>query len=352
MRTRLGLLLLLPLTAGACGGDDPQPDAGPPPALAAEGTYAVQSPIELTGAALAPEPVVKAVGGLKALRQNPSEAFAILLDEAGVPLARNLYAALPGALESRLNGWINDAILNRSHEGRSVGEEIDVLVALSEATLFRFDLLTDMTLPAPSSAPGSMAVHTLRGLEFDLLDGRMSVEIPRLVEKHTLARAETQATARIVAPTRGGDADLELGDHAFGIPYGEYALAALDAASVKRWGLPFRPAVGKLVDCPAMAASVAGKCLGPACVGHQSDLLALCERGVDLLVAKVQDSLRAYNWDAVRFKRGRAQLWDAPAAGGAGDGRADRIAAGTWEATIDAGMGPREVRATFTGARR
>jgi hypothetical protein len=69
------------------------------------------------------------------------------------------------------------------------------------------------------------------------------------------------------------------------------------------------------------------------------------------VVTKIQEGVQSYNFNAIRFRRGQAQLWDASSAAGPRDGRADRIAAGTWEASIDAGQRPREVHATFSGTR-
>jgi hypothetical protein len=350
------LALLAPVLAlPACGGDEAAapPDGAVALALTTEGTYQVTSPIDLTALALAPDSTVKAVRLVKGLKDDPASTFFEVLDEAGVPLANDLYGALPGPLKDKVKGWINEAIRARMYEGKLVPAELEVLVMMLESTLVRFDLLTDLTLPGASvDASPPLAAHDFRGVRYESLGGRLPLVIPRLVDKHTIIDAETRTVARVGAPMGGGDAGLELGDHAFGVPYGQYAWAALDVVSNERYGAPLRPALGKLVDCAGMSQSVAGKCVLSVCVGHQAELLAVCEAGLDRVVAKVQEGVQAYNFNAVRFKQGRGQLWDAPAAGGAADGRADRIAAGTWEAFIDAGKGPREMRATFTGARR
>jgi hypothetical protein len=364
MRTRPSwLAALLPLAFGhltACGGGDaataaverppsgtPGSDTGTPARPpAAPGTYEVDSAFDLTAATLAPQAAVDDVRLLRSLHDDPMGTFVRVLDERGVPLAGELYAALPGVLEDKIAGWFNEAMLSQNVGGQPVGAELDVLLALADTTLVRFDLLTDLSLPG---AP-SVAVHGFRGIRYDFLGGRLPVVVTRFVDEHTPIVTETEVAVR-VSGGEAGHATLELGDHAFGIPYGRYAVAAIDRACVARYGAPLREALRQLVGCSNVAQTVAGKCIGFACVGHASELTELCESGLDHVVQKIHDGLTAYDFDAAHFRAGRAELWDAPPEG-ARDGRMDCIAAGVWDASIDVGQGPREVRATFTGVRR
>jgi hypothetical protein len=324
-------------------GSDPGAPARPP---AAPGTYEIDSAFDLSLATLAPQSVVGDVRLLRSLHDDPMGTFVRVLDEAGVPLTRELYAALPGALEDEIGGWFNEALLSRNVGGQPVAAELDVLLGLADTTLVRFDLLTDLSMPG---AP-SMAVHRFRGIRYDFLGGRLPVVVTRFVDEHTPIVTETEVASRI-SSGRAGNATLELGDHAFGVPFGRYASAAIDRACVQRYGVPLRGALGQLVGCSNVAQAVAGKCIGFACVGHASELTELCESGLDHVVQKIHDGLAAYDFDAIHFRAGHAELWDAPP-DGARDGRLDYIAAGVWDATIDVGQGPRDVRATFTGVRR
>jgi hypothetical protein len=372
MRTRSPwLAVVLPLCVGhlvACGGADASPsvDERPPSGAsgagtggsvrppAAPGTYQVESSFDLSAAALAPEATVANVRLLRSLHDDPMGTFVHVLDEAGVPLVHELRDALPDVLEDEVGGWFNDALLNRSVEGQSVGAELDLLLGMADTTLVRFDLLTDLSLregtaPAGSEAP-STAVHAFRGIRYDFLGGRLPVEVLRFVDERTPIVTETELPARITA-AGAGDARLELGDHAFGVPYGQYAFAALDRAASERYGVPLRGALGQLVGCASVAHSVAAKCVGFACVGHEGELTALCESGLDHVVEKIRAGFQSYDFDAVRLRAGHAELRDVPAPDGTRDGRIDSIAAGVWDAAIDIGQGPREVRATFTGRR-
>jgi hypothetical protein len=366
MVRNLASLLLLPLLSLplACGDDQGSatspaqvttPPTSPPPAppapLATEGAFAVDSPIDLTAYALAPESVAKDLRLLRGLRDDPAGTIFQLLDDAGVPLVNDLYGALPGPLQDEVKGWFNEAVLGRSSGGQLLTTELAVLAELADVSLLRFHLLTDLTLPARGAAGVPLAVHGFRGLRYEFLEGRLPVEVLRFADQHTGLVTETEAPTTIVTPAAASDGTVELGDHAFGLPFGQYAFAALDLASNQRYGAPLRPALGKLFGCPEIAASVAGKCAGFVCVDHQAELTAICERGLDEVVDRIHERLQSYNFNAVRFRNGRAQLWDARAAGGARDGQADRIDAGVWEAFIDIGQGPRDVKATFTGQR-
>jgi len=95
---------------------------------------------------------------------------------------------------------------------------------------------------------------------------------------------------------------------------------------------------------------VAGKCVLGACIGHQSTLAAICDSGLDLAYQQLTDRVRALRFDALR-QSGQAQLWDAATDGDTADRRIDRVATGKWAASIDFGMDPRNVAATFAGTR-
>ena len=65
-------------------------------------------------------------------------------------------------------------------------------------------------------------------------------------------------------------------------------LRALDASLRQRYGHDLRGTIGLLVDCGAMAASVAHECVGPVCVGHEDDLRGVCEGALDELADQVK----------------------------------------------------------------
>jgi len=221
-----------------------------------------------------------------------------------------------------------------------------------ETVLARPEVVSQLSLAAPDATGATTATHRLEELRYHLDEGATELVVPIV----TPAGATPVLTLESVAPTRvtlgtaGEDAHVQIGDHAFGVPYGNYVLAALDQAMNQRYGTDLRGALGLLVDCQAMAASLAGKCVLGACIGHQSTLAAICDDGVALAYRQMSDRILALRFDALT-QNGQAQMWDAATPGDPDDRVIDRLAGGHWAASVDFGMGPRSVSATFAGTR-
>ena len=352
MNKRTGVAVLWALSAVVgCGGNDAEP--GPPPAdLEVAGTYEVVSTYDFTAATLLPEPVAEYAQAIAGLRSDPAGTLFLLLDQAGVPLASDLLAVLPGPIADQLKKWINEFIAGRQYGNASVNSELDALAAAIQTVVARPDVVSRLQIDPADAAGATMATHTLEALRYQLYGGEIIVPIAAGAAAGTPLVLETTAVGRVTAPLSTEDAHLQVGDHAFGLDYGGYALAALDQAVRARFGTDLRGALGLLVDCPGMAASVSNRCLLGACVGHQDTLAAICNAGLDLVYEDVTDRIRELRFDALRLSSGQAQMWDAPAADvAATDRRINRLALGQWAASVDFGMGARDVRGTFAGTR-
>ena len=312
--------------------DDIDPPA-PPPAVTARGAYQVRSTFDLTAAAVLPEPAYNVVETLHDFSTAPAHTLIDLAEAAGVPAVSELRAALPDSLESRLEGWIDERIATVKIDGVPVTQVAGELAALAELPLTQFAI--DSTLDVREG--GAPATHRLRTLDFTPagLDAKLPVDdLPGDI-----------IAAQVAASCQGGD--LALGDHRFGLPYGTYAWRGIEAAVTAQYGAGIRDLLGTAVNCPALADSIASKCVfTTVCVGHRAQLLQLCERGLDEVVGVAQRKMEALRFDAIRLEAGTAALADAAA-----DGTAARITGGVWTAQIDASQGLRPVPATFTGAR-
>ncbi|MBC8134005.1 MAG: hypothetical protein H7X95_13560 [Deltaproteobacteria bacterium] len=355
--SRLAPLCLL-ILGGGCGDDVEalRPPRLPPGDLIVAGPYKVVSSYDLTTSALLPKDLYGFVQDLRALRDDPAATFFKVLDEAGVPLVGNLLAVLPGPLEDRLKGWINEYVFGATFQGNSVRAEIDLLLEQVSEVLARFQLGSDLDLPAPDAGGRADSLHALRTLRFALWQGTVHVVVPIDLPGITLPGeifvTEARVWATVAAGRAGADAHLSLSDHSFGIPYGRLAFRALNVGSQQRSGADVRGALGEVFNCPALGASVAQRCVLGVCVGHAGDLTAICERGLDEVVKRMRDRIEALNFNALRHHSGDASMWDvAPATGVSVDRRVDRLDPGVWKASIDIGMGPREIPASFVGAR-
>lgn len=321
--------------AATPGGVGDTPDSGTvdPPAPAgaiAHGAYQVRSVFDVTADAVLPDPAYELVATLRDFSTAPAHTLIDLADDAGVPAVSELRALLPGVLESRLEGWIDDQIEAVAIDGVPVTQVAAQLAALGEIALTRFAIDSALTID------GAAATHQLARLDFAPagLDASLSLaDLP-------VSIGTASATA---ARARGM---LVLGDHRFGIPFGDYAWHALESVVAAQHGAGVRGLLGAAVDCPAIADAVAHRCVLGVCVGRRDLLVELCERGLDEVVGLAQRRIAEVRFDAIRLAAGTSRLAGADTAG-----VATRLTGGVWTAQIDAGQGLRPVPATFTGAR-
>ena len=305
-------IVLACLVAG-CGVTEEPIDEAPAP----DGTYHVHSQIDLTVEVLLPEPAEVAVVTLRDFSTNPAHALIDLADQAGVPAVQEIRDALPDFLLSELEGWINDEIAKLALDGVPVTELAGDVAGAAQTALTRFTV--DSTL----AIEGGDTTHTLTAL--DLGHGMR------------VALGSALAVARPACSTRADT--LAIGDHAYGLAYGEYLWTALNERMVTMVGFDVRGALGAAVNCPALAQAVAAKCAWSYCVGHAVQLEEICERGLDQVVELAHTRIAEERFDALHFAAGSATIVDSG------------LAKGVWMAEINAGLGLRPVPATFTGSR-
>jgi hypothetical protein len=248
---------------------------------------------------------------------------------------------------------MNDFFASEKYGDGSVKSELDAFDAAIQTVVARPDVASRLDIGVPDARGGVTATHALEELRYSLYDGQVKVTVPITLPAgaSALVMSEAAATGRVTAGLGGEDAHLSLDDHGFGIPYGTFALAALDEGLQQRYGTDLRGMLGLLVDCDGMAASVAGRCVLGACVGHESDLAAICESALDLANTELRGQLADLRLDVLRLQAGQAQMWDAPAAGAPRDQQVDRLDGGVWNALVDFGMGTRDVHGTFVASR-
>ena len=324
---------------GAPGGGDPgSGDSGgsgtpqdPQPQGADKGPYQVTSTVDLTVEAIVPAQVELVVATLREFSMNPAHALIDLASQAGVPAVGTLYNALPSALTDKLEGWINGEIAKVKVNGEPITQYAGDVAALFDTALTKFDL--DSTL----AFQGAAATHTLTAIDFSPAGIDAKLTIPSV--------ASVLLTANPTIDLASGGA-LTIGDEHFGFELGEYAWDGVNAASTALFGGDLQTTLTNAIDCPQLAQTIAGKCVLGVCVGHASDLQAICDGGIGALVNAVHDQLAQFNTDAFHFAQGTGTLVDDD-----GDGVADRIVNGTWTAEMNLGMGLRHTPATFTATR-
>lgn len=292
------------------------PAPTPAPVVVAMGAYDVHSTIDLTPELVLPGRAEAIVLTLRQFSMNPGAALLDLASDAGVPAIDDL----PSYVQGKLEGWINAEIAKVTLDGRPITQVAGSVAALAETSLSTLDVDSELDIAANT--------HTLTRVNLPAFDASIDLTV-------------TQIAA---CASRGGA--LAIGDHAYGLAYGEYIWTALNDQMVAEYGYDLRGALGAAVNCPALAQTIANNCVWGYCVGHQAQLTDICEVGLDEVAGRVHDKLAGMRFDALHFIAGNATLVD-----GNRDGVADTLSAGTWMAELNAGQGLRHVPATFTGER-
>jgi hypothetical protein len=296
-----------------------------------DGTYQLVSRVDVTVEHVLPAQAEEVVSTLRALSTNPAHALITIADEAGVPAVGELFGLIPGPIQDRLEGWINDEIAKVRVGGVPVTEFAGRIASLADTALTQFAVDGELTLQ------GVSARHRLTAL--DLMPAGLAVRVPITGLAGDVLTQDTTA-----AITSAGA--LTLGEQHFGLNYGEYAWQGVDAASVVLFGAGVRDALGAAVNCPNVAHSVAGRCVLGVCVGHEDLLTRICEGGLDAIVDLAHDRMAELRFEVLHLANGAAMLVDVD-----GDRVADQITGGTWQAELDLGQGLRHAPATFAGTR-
>ena len=333
-------LLALALVTG-CGTTDTSslygtgigtPDSPAPSQGKDGGAYAVTTKVDLTVEAILPQQAEDVVVALRDFSTNPAHAMITLAAQESVPAVGQLYDALPSQLIDQLEGWINSYIDKVSVNGKPLTQWAGDFAGLADTAFSQFDVDSTLTIE------GASATHTLTMLDFTPT-GVLNVKIPISgIASDILTQHPTIAV--------GAGGSLAVGDQAFGLLFGEYAWSAVNHECQNLFGADLRGVLGTAVNCPALAKNIANKCILTLCVCHETLIDQVCEGGLDAIVDQVHAKFSSYNIEALHYASGAATLVD-----GDGDGIADSITSGNWDAQMNLGMGLRHTPATWTGTR-
>ena len=295
----------------------------PPTYPSATGTYKVDSRIDITVEALLPQSIADMVVTARDFSVNPAQTMFDLAEDAGVPAVGTLREYLPEYLENKVEGWLNAEINKLTINGVPVTQVAASFVALAETSLTNVSLKSEMTVA------NGMATHELTELDLSPTGIDQQFDLGALP-----GDAVVQTTT-----AKSDKGTLTLGEQTFGLAYGEYAWQAIESACTAEYGQGIRATLGAAVNCPSIAATVASKCMWGVCVGHATELTAICERGLDEVVERVHAKFAATRFDAIHFSAGTATI------------SSTGLTGGVWTAQINAGMGLRTVPATFTATK-
>ena len=340
-RTLLVPLALLSLGA-ACtsGGEEDVGDVS-----GALGTYEVTSSYDATGAL--PEVVGDSLETLTGLDDDPAGSMIQLLQDADVPIVDQLLDSIPGALRDQFEGWVNDYIADRVYMGVPVTEEIARWAADISGMLTRFDVVSELDLARLDEGGHTDANHMLGAVGFDMRGSYRLIDTPAIVDQLTVART----VAVSVTSDDIGGGTIEIGDHAFHMPLGDFALVGFNQGLSALFGASDLTALlSGMIDCAGLAANIADRCVGPVCVGHESEIQQFCTAGVELAVAEIERRIASVEFVELAHSAGSGVLLGENKT----DGTAtvfEQIEAGTWDASVNLDGVGAPIGATFMGER-
>ncbi len=320
------LLLAALATLTACVAEEPTEAAWdetlgtPESPIPEDDSYSVVSRLQVGFPA---SQVDAALADLRAVAQNPARA---LLTQGGSQV-QALYGVLSQSLKDRLEGWINTEIDKARIGGKTLRQFAGDVATITETVLTQFTIESSLTI-APTGV-----THTLTGLNFRPLGVDIIVPVGGL-KADTLMQSTTGTVAEL--------GSLTLGEQRFSLAFGSHAWQGINLATESLFGGDLGAALVGGIDCRSVAQTVATRCYSGVCVGHATEVQAICEAGMDALVDELAAHMPGFKLDAFTFARGTGRLVDDNR-----NGVAERIVDGAWDVQVDIGGGVRTVPGTF-----
>jgi len=350
--------------AGAASGDvalgpDGMPVGpdGKPLAPKLDGKYELGTQLDLTSAGVFPDPANDTLKALSNFKEKPTQTLVDLMDAANVPVVPTVLNAIPAVVRDKVLGWIDENIIASVYGKVPFAESMTSMLDDLASITTRFEVVTTLDLPAGDAVGNAAATNTFTGIAWRWKDKRTFIGAPEVVKQLETESVEANAVTLEKRSPELETGRLRLGAHRFSIPFGGFALLAVDKLAADKLGAKdLRDALGKIVDCKAIAADVSKRCVDPpgpgkVCVDHESELETLCTKGLDVLTSNVRKQIERLDLPLLALHDGHAQMWDAPAEGGPLDATIDRIEKGFWTASVGAGRTDKPILATWNGRR-
>lgn len=332
------------------------PDGKPLPAKL-DGIYELSSTFDLTSAGVFPDVANDTLKALSNFKEHPSQTMVDLLAAAKVPVVPTVLEAIPSFIRDQVLGYIDDHIVKSLYGKVPFAQTFTGMLDDMATITTKFELVTNLDLPVGDGIGNSQASHTFAGVAYTWSDKRNVINAPAVLQGLEKESVAANAVSLETRSPQLESARLKLADHTFNVPIGSFAVLAIDKLAQDRFGAAnLRDAIGKVIDCAAVADDVSKRCVDPPgpgkiCVDHKAELESLCNTGLDILVSTLQAQIKRLDLPLLHLKEGEAQMWDAPAEKGPLDATIDRIDHGYWTAAVNVGSVEKTILATFVGHR-
>jgi hypothetical protein len=332
------------------------PDGKPlPPKL--DGVYELSNYFDLTSTGVFPDVANDTLQALSNFKEHPSQTMVDLLAAAKVPVVPQVLNAIPSFIRDYVLGYIDDHVIKSFYQTVPFAKNLTGMLDDLASITTKFELVTTLELSQGNAIGDAQASHTFAGVAYNWSDKRNVINAPEVLK--SLEKQSVKANA-VTLEKRSPEletARLKIGDHGFTVPIGSFALLAANKLMKDKFGAAdLRDALGKVIDCAALADDVSKRCIDPVgpgkiCVDHKTEIQNLCTLGLDVVVGVVQGQIKRLDLPLLHMKEGTAQMWDAAIAKGPLDGTIDRIDHGFWTATVHVGSEDKAILATFIGHR-
>lgn len=319
--------IVLAILVSGCAAE--QPPVGYAPGLGTPANpvpgydaYALKSRVSLP---LGNADVTDAIADLRAFAQHGGTTLLAQNEGSSALLTLN---ALPSSLRTKLEGWIDLELDKQKLGALTARQAIGDIATMADTAVNQFTVESQLEI-TPMGAQ-----HTLRDLNFSPANLDIVIPIGGLTSDVII-----QKTTATVA--EGGA--LEVGDQHYKLGFGAHAWHAINLATSTMYGGDL--SIVEHLDCTAVAQAVAARCVSGTCVGHASEIAAVCQNGLTELVDHLRTALAPIALTSLRFAHGAARLVDDNR-----DGVADQIVEGTWDAETDVGTGAHAIQVVFSGA--
>lgn len=330
---------------------------GKPLAPKLDGVYELSNYFDLTSTGVFPDAANDTLQALSNFKEHPSQTMVDLLAAAKVPVVPNLLNAIPSFIRDQVLGYIDDHMVKSFYKTVPFAKNLTGMLDDLASITTKFELVTSLELPVGDAVGDAQASHTFTGVAYNWSDKRNVINAPEVLKSLEKQSVKANAVSLEKRSPELESARLKIGDHGFNVPIGSFALLAANKLMQDKFGAAdLRDALGKVIDCAALADDVSKRCIDPIgpgkiCVDHKTEIQNLCSVGLDVLVGVIQGQIKRLDLPLLHMKEGSAQMWDAPTVKGPLDATIDRIDHGYWTATVDVGSTEKTILASFVGHR-
>jgi len=307
----------------------------PLPPLAPEGTYSLQSELDMVSGL--PGTVGTVVNTFIDITNDPYDPTTWILDQLINAIDQQWVSDAATAARPALDGFLNDLLLQYAPD--FVTKILDLGDKFGQIAR-KFGITSKLTVEKTSGVEGDeyKATHTMTGMYFEL-DG----------QRYTFSNAELGINDQVVGDlsfTMNKDTGATvIGAHQFNMPYGAMLLQALNQIiipAIDPTADNIHDLFASLIDCQSVGQSVYDY-LG---IGSVNLFKGACEIGLNVAAGTLEDTIRDLGGMKLNIN-GTASAKDINS-----DGKVDLLRTGKWNGNMDYfGSVADLTNATFSGER-